>query len=136
MFPTLAISVGMAEAPDRSASDLGPFQGRIREFVRERDWEQFHNPKNLILALVGEVGELAEIFQWLTPEAAADVMCEPASASRVREELADVLIYLVRLADVLDVDLLTAGQEKLDVNETRYPIDRDSSRKDPPTRNR
>src|SRR5262249_55524108 len=108
-------------------SDGGQFDDLIesvRQFVRERDWEQFHSPKNLILALVGEVGELAEIFQWLSPDEAAEIMEDASSASRVREELADVLIYLVRLADVLDVDLLGSCAEKLWVNEARYPVER------------
>src|SRR5262245_29069556 len=94
----------------------------IREFVRERDWEQFHSPKNLILALVGEVGELAEIFQWLTPDEADRVMDEQASASAVRAELADVFIYLLRLGDVLGVDLRDAGAAKLALNRERYPV--------------
>src|SRR5438128_6995367 len=95
----------------------------IRQFVRERDWEQFHAPKNLVLALVGEIGELAEIFQWLTPDEAARVMDQSWSESRVREKLADVLIYLIRLADVLGVDLLEACATKLAVNRERYPVD-------------
>jgi dCTP diphosphatase len=95
----------------------------IRGFARERDWEQFHTPKNLILALMSEVGELAEIFQWLSMEESTRVMQHGASASRVRDELADVLIYLVRLADVLDVDLLEASAIKLERNRERYPVE-------------
>jgi dCTP diphosphatase len=121
---TLATSGGMAEAPDTSAGEIGRLQGRIREFVRERDWDQFHDPKNLILALVGEVGELAEIFQWLTPDEASRVMHSDRSAAHVREELGDVLIYLVRLADVLSVDLAQAGVAKLGLNAAKYPADR------------
>jgi dCTP diphosphatase len=103
-----------------STDPIEDLQRRIREFARERDWEQFHTPKNLAMALSGEVGELVEIFQWLTPEEAAAVM-ESARARDVEDELADVLIYLLRLADVLDVDLLEAGATKLTRNNDRYP---------------
>jgi dCTP diphosphatase len=99
---------------------IDDLQRRIREFARERDWEQFHTPKNLAMALSGEVGELVEILQWLTPEEAAAVM-EGDRAADVEDELADILIYLLRLADVLDIDLLTAAGSKLVRNERRYP---------------
>lgn len=91
-------------------------------FASERDWGQFHTPKNLAMALTGEVGELVEIFQWLTAEESAGVMASPR-AQDVRDELADVLIYLVRLADVLDVDLIGAGFEKLQKNALKYPVE-------------
>jgi dCTP diphosphatase len=105
-----------------STDPIEDLQHRIREFARERDWEQFHTPKNLAMALSGEVGELVEIFQWLTTEQAGQVMCGPR-ADDVRDELADVLIYLARLADVLEVDLLAAAGEKLARNAQRYPAD-------------
>ncbi len=93
---------------------------RLRQFAAERDWEQFHTPKNLSMALAGEVGELLEIFQWLTPEQATEVM-GTARAEDVRDELADVTIYLVRLADMLGVDLLEAAHTKLERNHDRFP---------------
>lgn len=96
----------------------------LRQFADERDWDQFHTPKNLVMALVGEVGELIEHFQWLTPDESVEVMHDDTSARRVAEELADVLIYLVRLADVLGVDLLDAARTKLAANTRRYPADR------------
>jgi NTP pyrophosphatase (non-canonical NTP hydrolase) len=102
------------------ADSLEELRTRLRSFARARDWEQFHNPKNLAMALAGEVGELLEILQWLTPEQAAMVM-DSERADDVRDELADVLIYLVRLADVLDVDLAKAATSKIERNETRYP---------------
>ena len=95
-------------------------RSRLREFARERDWEQFHTPKNLAMALAGEVGELLEIFQWLTPEQATEVM-DSGRADDVRDELADVTIYLVRLADMLGVDLLEAAHTKLERNHDRFP---------------
>ena len=95
-------------------------QTQLRAFAAERDWEQFHTPKNLAMALAGEVGELLEIFQWLTPEQAVGVM-DGARAADVEDELADVLIYLVRLADVLEVDLGDVSRRKLGRNEHRFP---------------
>jgi NTP pyrophosphatase (non-canonical NTP hydrolase) len=104
--------------------DLEDLRTRLREFADARDWGQFHTPKNLAMALAGEAGEVLEIFQWLTPEQAMNVMDESERAEHVRQELADVLAYLLRLADVLDVDLLSALSAKIDLNEQRYPVDR------------
>lgn len=101
--------------------DLAELTDRLREFAAARDWEQFHTPKNLVMALTAEAGELTELFQWLTPEQAADVMAAEDRAAAVRDELADVLLYLVRLADVLGVDLMAAAQAKIVRNETRFP---------------
>lgn len=101
---------------------LEQLTARLRAFAAARDWEQFHDPKNLAMALAGEVGEVLEIFQWLTPEQAAAVRAGPRSED-VADELADVLIYLVRLADVLDVDLIAAAHAKIARNESRYPVE-------------
>jgi NTP pyrophosphatase (non-canonical NTP hydrolase) len=100
--------------------DIGELAERLRDFAAVRDWEQFHTPKNLAMALAGEAGELLAEFQWLTPEEAADVMAEPQAAGHVRSEIADVFLYLVRLADVLQVDLLDSAADKLAENELRY----------------
>ncbi|MFC9437890.1 nucleotide pyrophosphohydrolase [Nocardia sp. NPDC057030] len=97
-------------------------QAQIARFAAEREWEPFHTPKNLVMALTGEVGELSELFQWLTPEQSATIAHDPARRTRVEEELADVLIYLLRLADVLDVDLVAAVEAKLKSNAERYPV--------------
>ncbi|MBX3601621.1 MAG: nucleotide pyrophosphohydrolase [Rubrivivax sp.] len=104
--------------------DVAGLQAAIARFARERDWEPFHSPKNLAMALTGEVGELVEIFQWLSEDASRAVAREPGSARRVRDELADVLIYLVRLAAVLEVDLDEAVRSKLAANAQRYPVER------------
>jgi NTP pyrophosphatase (non-canonical NTP hydrolase) len=104
-------------------SDLIELRDRMRVFTEERDWAQFHDPKSLILALVGEVGELAELFQWLPAEAAVARVREEPLRSRVGEELADVLIYLVRLADVLEIDLGEAASKKLHGSTARFPAD-------------
>lgn len=102
--------------------DLDDLKARLRAFVEERDWDQFHSPKNLAMALAVESAELLEIFQWLT-EAESAVLDEKRRA-RVEAELADILIYLVRVADRLDVDLLAAASGKLEGNARKYPADR------------
>ena len=114
--------------PDRPgcyiwAVTITDLQRRLREFVAERDWQQFQTPKNLVMALTGEVGELNEIFQWLTPEQAAAVMSEPAQATNVADEIADVLAYLLRLADVLEVDVAAALAAKMEKNAIKYPVE-------------
>jgi dCTP diphosphatase len=101
----------------------------LRAFAAERDWEPFHTPKNLAMALTGEAGELAAEFQWLT-EAESRAL-EPARLERVRQEAADVLLYLVRLADKLGFDLVEAARQKVELNAQRYPAEqvRGSARK-------
>lgn len=94
----------------------------LAAFAEERDWKQFHSPKNLVMALSGELGELSEIFQWMTEDASHAAASDPKSAQSVRDELADVLIYLVRLSDVLHVDLNTAVLHKLKINASKYPV--------------
>jgi dCTP diphosphatase len=88
-------------------------------FAAERDWEQFHSPKNLSMALIAETAELIEHFQWLTEAQSRDL--PPAKHAEVAQELADILIYLVRLADTLDVDLIAAARAKIALNAQRYP---------------
>ncbi|WP_446215163.1 nucleotide pyrophosphohydrolase [Micromonospora sp. IBHARD004] len=95
---------------------------QVRAFAEERDWQQFHTPKNLAMALAGEVGELLAEFQWLTPEQASAVMEDTEAAARVRAEIGDVMIYLTRLADVLGIDLVEAALTKLDEVAVRYPV--------------
>ncbi|GAA2386790.1 nucleotide pyrophosphohydrolase [Nonomuraea africana] len=113
-------------------NELERLAERLREFARARDWEQFHTPKNLAMALSGEVGELVAEFQWLTAEESANL--DPETLARVRGELGDVLLYLVRLADAVGVDLSGAANAKLDENERRYDPTtyRGSARKAPP----
>ena len=94
-----------------------------REFAAARHWQPFHTPRNLMLALTGEVGELAEIFQWKTDAEAANLAASPADYTHLQEELADVLMYLVRLADVTGVDLNAAVADKLQKNARKYPAD-------------
>jgi dCTP diphosphatase len=103
--------------------DLEHLAARLRVFARARDWEQFHTPKNLAMALSVETGELLELFQWLTADESHELAATPRGAQRAGEELADVLIYLVRLADVLGVDLDAAVEEKLRLNAEKYPVE-------------
>lgn len=95
----------------------------LDKFATERSWEQFHSPKNLLLALTGEVGELAEIFQWMDDVEARSAGETAATSQAVKDELADVLFYLVRLASVLKVDLNAAAVQKLRSNAIKYPIE-------------
>jgi len=101
-------------------SDLAVLRDQMRTFTIERDWEQFHDPKSLILALVGEVGELSELFQWLPAAEAVNRVSNEPLHTRVSEELADVLLYLVRLADVVGVDLAEAARDKLRDADARF----------------
>jgi NTP pyrophosphatase (non-canonical NTP hydrolase) len=106
----------------RAAYLLEDLQRECRAFRDERDWAQFHDPKSLILALVGEVGELAELFQWVPSHEAAARFREGRAHERVGEEMSDVLIYLLSLAEVLDIDLLTAARAKLAQSRLRFPV--------------
>lgn len=103
--------------------ELADLQRSLSEFAARRDWQQFHTPKNLAMALAGESGELVALFQWLTPEQSATIMTRPDEADQVRAELADVFAYLLRLADILDIDLANALRAKITLNESRYPED-------------
>jgi len=93
---------------------------KLREFAKERDWNQFHSPKNLSMALSVEVAEVVEHFQWLTEEQSKNLPND--KLEEVKTELADTLIYLIRLADKLEIDLLAAAQSKIEVNERKYPV--------------
>jgi NTP pyrophosphatase (non-canonical NTP hydrolase) len=104
---------------DRTLAELAD---QLRTFASERDWDQFHSPKNLAMALAVEASEIMEHFQWLTEEQSADLT--PEKLQQVREEIGDVLIYLVRLADRLGIDPLGAAREKIEVNRTKYPADK------------
>ncbi|MHC8419100.1 nucleotide pyrophosphohydrolase [Streptomyces sp. NB004] len=101
--------------------DLAVLQRRLAEFAAARHWQPYHTPKNLVAALSVEAGELVEIFQWLTPEQSAAAMADPDTAHRVRDEVADVLAYLLQFCEVLDVDPLAALAAKIERNESRFP---------------
>ena len=109
--------------------DLAQLRDALRKFADERDWDQYHSPKNLASALSVEAAELLERFQWLTEDQSRNLPAE--ELQKVREEMADVLNYLVRLADKLGVNLLEAARDKIELNARKYPVDkaRGSARK-------
>lgn len=104
-----------------STEALKALQLKLRAFAAERDWDRFHSPKNLSMALSVEAGELVEEFQWLTEEQSQAL--DAARRERVRLELADIFIYLLRIADRLDVDLMQAAADKMVLNAAKYPAD-------------
>ena len=110
-------------------SELEELRVRISNFAKERDWDQFHSPKNLAMALIVEAGELLEHFQWLKQSESFEL--SPDKLEAVAEELADILVYLVRIADQIGVDLISATDKKIEANESKYPADkvRGSARK-------
>lgn len=116
---------------ERGDTALAGLQARLREFARQRDWEQFQTPKNLSMAIAVEAAELLEHFQWLTPPESEPGQLSPDKLRAISFEMADILMYLLRLADRLQVDLLDAAAEKFVVNEHRYPPEkvRGSARK-------
>lgn len=95
---------------------------KARKFVLDRDWGQFNSPKNLAMALSAEAGELLEHFQWLTEEQSRNL--DSIQTKEVSHELADIMIYLIRIADQLNVDLLKAANEKMRINEDKYPVEK------------
>jgi dCTP diphosphatase len=103
-------------------TDLEELREKLRKFAAERDWDQFHSPKNLAMSVSIEAGELLEIFQWLTEEESRALT--PEAKAAVAEEIADVLLYLVRLGDQLGIDLAAAARSKLVANAQKYPVDK------------
>ena len=113
----------MSEAQEAPVPDtLINLRARLAEFAAQRDWDQFHSPKNLAMALIAEAAELVEHFQWLSAEQSQRLPAK--KLAEVRLELADIFIYLIRIADKLDVDLVSAAIDKIAINEQRYPVDR------------
>eukprot|EP00002_Diphylleia_rotans_P035855 TRINITY_DN7860_c0_g2_i7.p1 TRINITY_DN7860_c0_g2~~TRINITY_DN7860_c0_g2_i7.p1 ORF type:complete len:152 (-),score=36.07 TRINITY_DN7860_c0_g2_i7:1037-1492(-) len=118
-----------SKTPDHfrfSHLDMEKLRAVTQQFVRERDWEQYHTPRNLLLALTGEVGELAELFQWKS-----DQQCQPGlpgwsekEREKVKDELSDVLVYLIRLSERCNIDLTDAVMKKIEKNGAKYPADR------------
>lgn len=103
--------------------DVKEIQASLAEFAEQRDWEQFHSPKNLSMALAGEAGELLEVFQWLTEEQSSRASLTIEQLDAASAELADVMIYALRLADRLDIDLETAISDKIQKNAARYTVE-------------
>lgn len=106
---------------------IAALQAKLRQFAVERDWEQFHTPKNLAASISVEAAELLEIFQWLNDEQSKNISQNPAELRRVEEELADIFLYLIRLADRLNIDLSEAAAKKLISNAEKYPVEASKS---------
>lgn len=107
---------------DITRDSLERLRRQLSEFATTRDWEQFHSPKNLAMALIAEAAELVEHFQWLSEDQSRSLPAE--KLAEVRLELADILIFLIRTADQLDIDLIAAANDKIEINEVRYPVDK------------
>jgi dCTP diphosphatase len=103
--------------------DLTYAAKRAEEFAKLRDWEQFHSLKNLSMALTGEIGELVEITQWMSDEEVTELLATSEGRARIEEEVADIAIYLVRIAQRAGIDLSEAVERKFSINEARYPVD-------------
>lgn len=103
--------------------DIAALQRRLAQFADERDWEQFSSPKNLAMALAGEAAEILEIFQWLTEEQSRRLAEQPEQWQAARLEVADVFLYLVRLADKLGIDIEQAVNDKIAINTQKYPVE-------------
>ncbi len=121
------IIIGLNRATKKGSNqipmdEINTLASKLEEFASERDWNQFHTPKNLVMALSVEVAELVEEFQWLTAEQSS-VLSEE-SLSRVKDELGDVFNYLVRIASKLNIDLLQAASEKIEKNALKYPVEK------------
>ena len=101
-------------------TDFQDLTERLRRFAAERDWEQFHDPKNLAMAVASEAGELLAELRWLTTAQAQPQVLSPEQRQAISYEMADVLIFLIRMADVLEIDLPSATIEKIDINESRF----------------
>ena len=107
-----------------SESSVAALTSLVRAFATSRDWQQFHSVRNLVLALVGETGELAAEFQWISDDNIVNALQDADKREAVGSELADVFTYLLRLADVLEIDLSEELKKKITVNEKRYPVDK------------
>jgi len=107
---------------------VAEIRARVLAFVRERDWEQFHAPKNLSMALAAEAGELMEHFLWATPEQSLTVARDPVKRGKIEEELADVVIYALEFANMTGIDVAAAIERKLALNAQKYPVEKAKGR--------
>ncbi|MFM2435856.1 MAG: hypothetical protein RL063_1839 [Pseudomonadota bacterium] len=108
--------------PNVSIDSLGQLNQKLQQFVEARDWEQFHSPKNLAMAMIVEAAELVEHFQWSTED--ESYLLTPEKREQVSHEIADTFVYLLRLAQVLEIDLIDAANKKIALNALKYPVDR------------
>lgn len=118
---------GMAELTD-SVATIDALKSCVLAFARDRDWEQFHSPKNLSMALAAESGELMEHFLWATPEQSRAIAREPAKRAKIADELADVVIYALEFANMTGMDLAAAIEAKMAANAKKYPVEKAKGR--------
>jgi NTP pyrophosphatase (non-canonical NTP hydrolase) len=111
-----------------SATTVSELRERVLAFVRERDWEQFHSPKNLSMALAAESGELMEHFLWASPEESRAIAADPAKRARIAEELADVVIYALEFANATGLDVAASIEAKMAANARKYPVEKSKGR--------
>ena len=107
-----------------SSTTVAQLKDRVLAFARERDWEQFHAPKNLSMALAAEAGELMEHFLWATPEESRAVAADPARKAKIAEELADIVIYALEFANATGIDVASSIEAKIAANAAKYPVDK------------
>lgn len=120
---------GMAVFSD-SVTTLAEMKSRVLAFARDRDWEQFHAPKNLSMALAAEAAELMEHFLWAAPEASREIANQPAKRAKIEEELADVIIYALEFANMTGIDVAAAVERKMEANAMKYPVEKARGRPD------
>lgn len=113
-----------------SATTIAELKARVLAFARERDWEQFHSPKNLSMALAAESGELMEHFLWSTPEQSRAIAADPIKRRKIGEELADVIIYALEFANVTNLDVASVIETKMAANAQKYPVEKARGRAD------
>jgi NTP pyrophosphatase (non-canonical NTP hydrolase) len=113
-----------------SSTTVAEIKTRVLAFARERDWEQFHAPKNLSMALAAEAGELMEHFLWATPEASRMIATDTAKRKKIEEELADVVIYALEFANMTGIDVAAAIETKMAANAAKYPVEKAKGRSD------
>lgn len=113
-----------------SSTTVAEIKTRVLAFARERDWEQFHAPKNLSMALAAEAGELMEHFLWATPEASRSIASDAAKRKKIEEELADVVIYALEFANMTGIDVAAAIETKMAANAAKYPVEKAKGRSD------
>jgi len=104
--------------------DLEQLKEKVKKFNLERDWDKYHNPKDLLVALVSEVGELAECYRWLDKDELSKIHADPVKKKKVEEEIADIIMYLLILAYKTDIDIAKAIEAKLEKNQKRYPVEK------------
>ena len=121
-IPVFTMRLSTSDGDRQMQDSLDTLNQRLKAFAQERDWEQFHSPKNLSMALIAEAAELVEHFQWLSEEQSYQL--DDAKREAVAMEMADILIFLIRCAERLDIDLVQSAWKKIAINEMRYPADR------------